>query len=276
MSRTRTPRKSSLTTPTGSVTRQARRIARQTKQLEKEVSIDMYRQTSLTNSKSRSIKLSDLRRLEPLTDTQSDFFDAYEDGASAFVLYGSAGTGKSYLSMYHALQEILEPDSIYDKIIIIRSSVQGRNQGFLPGTEDEKMTVFEAPYVSICSDLLNRHDAYEKLKDMGMIEFESTSFLRGQTFNNAIIIADEIQNENFKTISTIMTRVGKGSKLLVMGDALQDDLTVSRYDVSGFRDFISVSKSMSEFRHFKFTSDDIVRSGFCKSWIIAAEKQGLA
>lgn len=276
MSRTRTPRKSSLTTPTGSVTRQARRIARQTKQLEKEVSIDMYRQTSLTNSKGRTIKLTDLRQLDPLTDTQADFFDAYDDGVESFVMYGSAGTGKSFLALYHALQEILDPESKYDRIIIIRSSVQGRHQGFLPGDDSEKMAVFEAPYVSICADLLNRNDAYEKLKDMGAIEFESTSFLRGQTFNNAIIIADEIQNENFKTISTIMTRVGNNSKLIVMGDALQDDLTVSRYDVSGFRDFISVSKSMSEFRHFKFTSDDIVRSGFCKSWIIAAEKQGLA
>lgn len=276
LSRTRNQRKSTLTAAPA-LDRQARRLARQSKQLTRETDAEMYQQANLTGTRAnRAIKLTNLVKLEPLTDTQADFFDAYEDGIEALVLYGSAGTGKSYLALYHGLQEILEPNSVYKKIIIIRSSVQGRDQGHLPGDANEKMEQFEKPYVSICADLLGRPDAYEKLKDMGVIEFESTSFLRGTTMKNCIIIADEIQNENFGTISTIMTRRGENSKLIVMGDGLQNDLNQSKHDVSGFRDFIAVSKTMNEFRHFRFTSDDIVRSGFVKAWIIAMEKLNLA
>lgn len=271
----RTPRKTSLTT-TPHVDRQARRIARQAKQLDREVSTDMYKQTNLTGAKARTIKLSDLPRLEPLTDTQADFFDAYEENVEAMVLYGSAGTGKTFMALYHALQDILNPESQFDKIIIVRSSVQGRDQGHLPGDAAEKMEQFELPYISICAELLGRPDAYEKLKDMGKIEFASTSFLRGITFNDAIIIADEIQNETFATIGTLVTRVGKNTKLIVMGDGLQNDLTHSKHDISGFRDFLAVTKVMSEFRSFRFTSDDIVRSGICRSWIVATEKLNLS
>jgi len=271
----RSQSKSALTAPP-KIARQQRRIARQSKTLEKEVGAELYQQTNLTGARGRSIKLSDLPRLDPLTDTQADFFEAYEDGHDAFVLYGSAGTGKSFMALYHALQDILEPNSIYEKIVIIRSSVQGRDQGFLPGSDAEKMEPFERPYIGICAELLGRPDAYEKLKDMGKIVFESTSFLRGTTYRDCIIIADEIQNENFSTISTLMTRRGNNSKLIVMGDGVQNDLATSRNDISGFRDFLEVSKRMSEFRHFRFTVDDCVRSGFCKSWIVATEKSGLA
>lgn len=270
----RTPRKSSLTTSDKPhIERQARRIAREQKQLERE--LNNTNVVALTGARNKSIKVSDLMRLEPLTDTQADFFDAYADGEDAFVLFGSAGTGKSFLALYHALQDVLTPESQYKKIIIIRSSVQGRDMGHLPGSTEEKMEAFELPYHSICADLLGRKDAYEKLKGMGKIEFISTSFLRGTTFNDAIIVADEIQNENFATIGTLITRVGKNSKLIIMGDGVQNDLTQSKHDVSGFREFLTVSKAMTEFRHFRFTSDDIVRSGICKSWIVNCEKLGL-
>lgn len=259
------------------IDRQARRIARQTKKLEKDASIAMYQQTALTGTtRSRAIKLADLPNLEPLTDTQQDFFEAYEDGQDALVMYGSAGTGKSFLALYHALQDVLAPESPYEKIIIIRSSVQGRDQGHLPGDAEEKMAEFEKPYIEICGELFGRADAYDKLKGMGKIVFASTSFLRGITFRNSIIVADEIQNETFETINTLMTRRGSTSKLIVMGDGLQNDLNKSKHDVSGFRDFLAVANVMPEFRCFRFTSDDIVRSGFCKSWIMAVEKLGLS
>lgn len=274
----RAPRKTSLTSSENpQLERQARRINRQQKQLDRVMISDMYGKsgTQLTGSKGRAIKASDLMRLEPRTDTQADFFDAYQDGEDAFVLYGSAGTGKSFIALYHALNDLLEHESPYKKIIIIRSSVQGRDQGHLPGDAAEKMQEFEAPYNEICADLLGRADAYEKLKDMGKIVFRSTSFLRGVTFNDSIIIVDEIQNENFGNINTIMSRRGRNSKLIVMGDGVQDDLNKSKHDTSGFREFLAVSKNMPDFRHFKFTSDDIVRSEFCKSWIIECEKLGL-
>jgi predicted ribonuclease YlaK len=274
LTRSKSPTKSALTDAPPQIDRVARRLAKQAKQLDKEVSVGMYQQTSLTGAKSRSIKINDLPKLTALTDTQQAFFDSYEDGHDAFVLYGSAGTGKSFMALYWALKDILEPNSIYEKIVIVRSSVQGRDQGHLPGDADEKMEQFEKPYISICAELLGRADAYEKLKGMGKIQFESTSFLRGNTYKDCIIVADEIQNENFATISTLMTRRGINSKLIVMGDGVQNDLNSSNYDVSGFRDFLAVSKAMMEFRHFRFTSDDIVRSGFCKSWIIATEKLG--
>lgn len=270
----RTPRKSALTTSDKPhIERQARRLAREHKQLERE--INKTSTTSLTGARSRAIKAADLIQLEPMTDTQSDFFDAYADGEDAFVLYGSAGTGKSFLALYHALQDVLEPESQYKRIIIVRSSVQGRDQGHLPGDANEKMEQFELPYHAICADLLGRKDAYEKLKGMGKIEFVSTSFLRGITFNDCIIVADEIQNENFATIGTLITRVGKNSKLIIMGDGVQNDLTHSKHDISGFREFLSVTKIMPEFRHFRFTADDVVRSGICKSWIVNCEKLGL-
>jgi phosphate starvation-inducible protein PhoH len=274
----RASNKSTLTTSgKPQVERQARRINRQQKQLDRVMVNDMYSQSnvSLSNSRGRAIKLANLKKVEPLTDTQHDFFDAYADNEEAFVLYGSAGTGKSFLALYHALAEILEPESDFEKIVIVRSSVQGREQGHLPGSVDEKMEAFELPYIAICAELLGRSDAYEKLKDLGKIEFISTSFLRGTTFNNCIIIADEIQNETFSTIGTLVTRTGKNSKLIIMGDGVQNDLQHSKHDVSGFREFIAVTKNMVEFRHFKFTSDDIVRSGICKSWIVECEKLGL-
>lgn len=253
------------------IDRQARRLAKQQKHLEKEM-----QETVTSVVKTKPIRLADMYQLDPLTDTQDMFFEAYDnEDAEGYVLYGSAGTGKTTLAMYRALLDVLNPDTPYERIILIRSSVQSRQQGHLPGDADEKMAMFEAPYHAICGDLFNRKDAYEKMKDMGLIEFHSTSFLRGSTFNNSIIIFDEAQSATFHEIDTVQTRVGRDSKMIVCGDGAQNDLITSKVDISGFRDFIQVSMSMSEFRHFRFTSDDIVRSGFTKSWIIAKEKLGL-
>lgn len=255
------------------ITRQARRLARQQKQLDKEMLIDMG--AVQVSAKSRGIRLNDVKELEPLTDTQANFFGSYENNdADAYVLYGSAGTGKTFMALYFGLLDVLDPETNVDRIIIVRSSVQSRDQGHLPGDAVEKMAQFELPYHGICSELVGRKDAYEKLKDMGIIEFSSTSFLRGSTFDNAIVIFDEIQSASFHEISTAISRAGKNTKLILCGDGAQNDLITSKYDVSGFREFIQASKMMPEFRHFKFTSDDIVRSPFVKSWIIACEKLG--
>lgn len=275
MSRTRKTALTSSTTPT--LERQAKRISRQQKQLTKELAftLDQEAPVSLTGAKGRAIRFSDLIDLKPLTDTQADFFDAYEDGGIAFMLYGSAGTGKSFIALHRAIREVLDPESGIKKIIIVRSVVQSRNMGFLPGTVEEKLEPFELPYHDICADLLNRSDAYEKLKDMGKIEFLTTSFLRGSTFNNCIVIFDEAQNETFAGFSTVLTRLGMNSKIIVCGDGLQNDLLHSKTDISGFRDAVAVTRTMEDFRSFKFTTDDIVRSGFVKSWLIACERLGL-
>jgi phosphate starvation-inducible protein PhoH len=271
----RAPRKTSLThTDNSHFERQARRLSKQQKQLDKDINAATEIKLSAA-SRGRVIKYSDMMKLDPMTDTQEDFFNAYENGGEAFVLYGSAGTGKSFLALAHAIQDVLQPDSPYKKVIIVRSSVQSRDQGHLPGTVEEKMEQFELPYHAICAELFGRKDAYEKLKDSGKVEFISSSFMRGMTFNDAIIVFDEVQNETFATIGTLITRTGKNSKLILIGDGVQNDLVHSKHDVSGFSDFINVTMTMHEFDHFKFTSVDIVRSGLCKSWIIACEKLGL-
>jgi phosphate starvation-inducible protein PhoH len=257
--------------------RQARRLGRQQKQLESEVGVGIPVVAGQSQStRGRMIKYGDIKQIEPLTDTQADFFDAWEDDqAVGYVLYGSAGCGKSFLSFYHALLAVMDPNQPqYEKIVIIRSMVQTRDIGFLPGLE-EKFEPYEAPYHDIAYDLIGIKGAYDKLKETGKVVFLTTSFLRSVTLNNAIVIFDESQSENFHGISSVMTRLGKNSKLIVCGDGAQNDLIKSKHDVSGFHEFLEVSRKMPEFRHFKFTSDDICRSGFVRSWIVTCEKLGL-
>lgn len=255
--------------------RQAKRLGRQQKKLEKTTGIAQL--VSVNDpSYQRMIKQSDIKELVPLTDTQERFFESWaQNEADGYVLYGSAGTGKTFIALYHALMEVLAEDTYFHRIIIVRSTVQARDTGFLPGSAEEKLEPYEAVYQDIVSDLTGKKGAYEKLKDIGRIEFVSTSFLRGTTFNNAIVILDEAQNLNFPEVSTVITRIGSNSKIIVCGDSKQDDLHYKKNDVSGFKDFVDVSKRMGEFRNFRFTPDDIVRSGFVKSFLIVCEQLGL-
>lgn len=271
----RSPSKKSALTTNPTLVRQARRLTRQQRKLEQELmATSEYTPTQMhANTKNRSIKLGDVKEIEPKTETQEDFFEAYYD-VDALALTGSAGTGKSFISLYLALLDVLDPETPFDKIIILRSIVPTRDIGFLPG-DKEKLEPYEAPYQQIFSELVGRKDAYDKLKDMGLVEFECTSFLRGVTFNNAIVIVDEFQSMNWHEIKTVCTRVGKDSKLLFIGDGNQDDLLKNKNDVSGFNEFMQVVSRMPEFRQIKFTRDDIVRSGFVRSFIIAAESVGL-
>lgn len=158
-----------------------------------------------------------------------------------------------------ALIDILDENTPYNRLIIARSAVATRDMGALPGDKELKQAEYETPYISFCHELTGRKDAYEKLKENGTIEFVTTSYLRGLTFNNSIILFDEFQSATWHEISTVMTRYGRDSKLIICGDSAQNDLIVKKNDVSGFREFLEVSKTMSEFRHFKFTPSDIVR-----------------
>jgi phosphate starvation-inducible protein PhoH len=212
----------------------------------------------------------DLRSIRPLTENQAILFDSfYED--KNIVAYGSAGTGKSYISLWLAMQEIFSDRPKQNRIIILRSCVASREMGHLPGTQEEKMEVYEKPYSDIIGDIIGKTNAYEDMKKAGYIEFMSTSYIRGTSFNDAIIIVDEVQNMNFSEINTIMGRVGKNTKICILGDILQNDLTKKKGDESGFPMFLQISKNM-DFAKIQFTRDDIVRSAFCKSWIIAYEQ----
>ena len=218
------------------------------------------------------VKLDHMNTLRALTPNQQSFFDAYKVGHYCMMLYGSAGSGKSMISIYKALEDILSKETPYEKLVIVRSAVTGRDQGFLPGSAEEKMAMYEMPYMTICAELFNRKDAYSRLKEQGKIEFISSSFLRGATFNQAVVVADEIQNYSFQEAYTLMTRIGQDSKIIMLGDYRQNDLNKSRYDVSGLGQFLEILKTMHEFIGIEFTTDDIVRSSLVKNFIIAAER----
>ena len=218
------------------------------------------------------VKPSELRTFEPLTNNQRKFFDAYSAGDYFVMLLGSAGTGKSFIACYKAIEEVFDKTSSFRRVVIVRSAVQSRDVGFTPGSLDEKMSLYEQPYMQIFHTLFNRRDAYEQLKDAGKIEFISTSFIRGMSFDDSIIVVDECQNMNWEELSTIMTRVGYRSKIIFCGDYRQTDLYRKNADKSGLWKFHEVAKTMQSFTSVEFTTDDIVRSSLVKDFLIAVDK----
>lgn len=221
------------------------------------------------------LKLENLKTFSPLTENQKKFFDAYRQGDYFMMLSGSAGTGKSFISIYRALEEVMDKGNPFGTLVIVRSAVQTRDVGFTPGSLEEKMSLYEEPYVQICSTLFGRKDAYQRLKEQGYIEFVSTTALRGCSFDNSIVLFDEFQNANFHELDTVITRIGHQSKILLCGDYSQTDLIKKTSDTSGLPDFLRVASMMPEFTRINFTPDDIVRSSLVKNWIIAKETLGL-
>ena len=215
----------------------------------------------------------ELRKINPLTPNQQKTFDAYDKGQN-LILHGFAGTGKTFISLYLALEEVLESSTLYDKIIIVRSVVPSRDVGFLPGNIKEKTRVYEEPYKEICDDLFGRGDGYDILKMRNIINFTTTSFLRGLTFNNAIVIVDELQNMTFGELDTVMTRLGDRSKIMFCGDFRQTDLTNEK-DKSGILSFINITKRMNRFEYIEFEKTDIVRSGLFRDYIIQRTEMGI-
>lgn len=194
----------------------------------------------------------------PLTANQERIFDS----SNHMVLYGVAGTGKTYISCYQAFKDI--EDGYYDNLVIIRSAVSTRDIGFLPGTDKEKAAVYEMPYRDIANDLFERGDAYENLKTGGLVHFMTTSFIRGTTLKNSVIIIDECQNMSFHELDSIITRMGENCRVIFCGDFKQSDLKIN-----GLEDFLKILKKMELFDMIEFGIDDIVRSGFVKEYIIA-------
>ena len=218
------------------------------------------------------LKLDHLKTFEPLTENQRKFFDAYTRGDYFIMLTGSAGTGKSFIACYKAIQEVFDKTSSFKRVVIVRSAVQSRDVGFTPGSLEEKLSLYEQPYMQIYHILFNRRDAYEQLKEAGKIEFVSTSFIRGMSFDDSIIIVDECQNLNWEELSTIMTRVGYRSKIIFCGDYRQTDLYRNNKDKSGLWKFHEVAKTMQSSTSIEFTTDDIVRSSLVKDFLIAVDK----
>jgi predicted ribonuclease YlaK len=215
------------------------------------------------------LRIDDLRTFDPLTQNQKLFFDAYKRGDYFVALHGVAGTGKTFCALYKAIEEVMDKSNPFNKIIVVRSAVQSRDMGYLPGDVNEKMEIYQQPYVQICDTLFGRKDAWDRLEEQGYIQFISTSFIRGMSFDNAIIIVDEMQNLTFEEVDTVMTRVGHMSKIIWCGDYRQTDLNKKKNDMSGILKFLDIAQHMKSFTRIEFTVDDIVRSSLVKDYIVA-------
>ena len=211
--------------------------------------------------------------IDPLTDNQEKLFSSYDDGKH-LVAYGAAGTGKTFITLYNALKDVLDERSPYEKIYIVRSLVATREIGFLPGDHEDKSSLYQIPYKNMVKYMFQMPDdasfemLYGNLKTQGTISFWSTSFIRGTTLDNAIIIVDEFQNLNFHELDSIITRVGENSKIMFCGDATQSDL-IKTNEKNGIIDFMRILRIMPSFDVIEFGVEDIVRSGLVKEYIIA-------
>jgi len=235
--------------------------------------------TSKQMKRKKPINTDMMRDIEPLTDNQKKLFDSYKDGKN-LVAYGAAGTGKTFITLYNALQDVLDPSTPYEKIYIVRSLVATREIGFLPGDHDDKSFLYQIPYKHMVKYMFEMPtDAdfemlYGNLKAQNTIDFWSTSFIRGTTLDKAIIIVDEFQNLNYHELDSIMTRVGSYTKIMFCGDATQTDL-IKQNERNGIHDFMRILRVMPSLNIIEFGVEDIVRSGLCKEYLLAKLELGL-
>jgi phosphate starvation-inducible protein PhoH len=215
----------------------------------------------------------DMRRVTPLTNNQAIAFHSYSSGQN-LVLHGIAGTGKTFLSLYLAINDVLSRDTPTRRVVLVRSVVPTRDVGFLPGSVRDKIRQYELPYIDACSRLFGRGDAYDVLCRHNVVEFTSTSFVRGMTFDDAVIVVDEIQNMTFHELDSIITRVGDNCRVILSGDFRQSDLT-READRRGVLDFLKVVGSIGSFDQVEFDVDDIVRSKLVRDYIVAKDALGI-
>ena len=233
----------------------------------------------MATKKNKEINSSSMVSVKPITDTQKIVFETWKKGQNQF-LFGAAGTGKTFISLYLALKDIFDQKTKYEKVILVRSLIPTRDIGFLPGDEEDKSALYQVPYqnmVQFMFEMPNEqafNSLYDKLKGQGSLYFLSTSFLRGLTFDNSIIIVDECQNLNFHELDTIITRVGQDSKIVFCGDFDQSDL-LKHNEKNGLHDFLRILEEMEEFNCSEFSIGDIVRSGFVRSYLINKTKLGI-
>jgi len=229
--------------------------------------------TAKQMKRKKPINADMLRDIEPLTENQQKLFDSYANSKN-IIAYGAAGTGKTFITLFNALNDVLDTSTPYEKIYIVRSLVSTREIGFLPGDHEDKSFLYQIPYKNMVKYMFELPSAadfemlYGNLKAQETISFWSTSFIRGTTFDRAIIIVDEFQNLNFHELDSIMTRVGENTKIMFCGDATQSDL-IKQNERNGIVDFMRVLRLMSSVDIIEFGVEDIVRSGLVKEFILA-------
>lgn len=244
-----------------------------------EPQIDFSNLSKKSSRRRKAIGKEFLLEIEPITETQKDFYEAYDDDKH-LVAHGVPGSGKTFSSLYKALQEVFDETSNKETVYIVRSLVQTRSIGFMPGTENEKQGYFETPYRNMVKRMFQLPSEadfdmlYDNLKSQKTIKFYNTSFLRGLTFDDCVIIVDEFSNMNFHELSSIITRVGENCRIIFSGDADQSDL-INTNEKNGIHDFMRILQIMPSFEIFEFGVDDIVRSGLVKEFILAKRELGL-
>ena len=230
-------------------------------------------------TKKKEISSSDLVEVNPITDNHKLVFESYKKGLNQF-LFGCAGTGKTFVSLYLGLRDVLKNETAYERVVMVRSLIPTREIGFLPGDEEDKAALYQVPYSNMVQFMFKQPNEqafsmlYDRLKAQGSFYFLSTSFLRGLTFDNSIIIVDECQNLNFHELDTIITRVGQDSKIIFCGDFMQTDLT-KMGERNGLHDFLRILEEMKQFNCVEFDIGDIVRSGFVRDYLIQKTKLGI-
>ena len=221
------------------------------------------------SQKPTKLRIEHLITLDPLTKSQENVFSSWKEGFN-LVLSGSAGTGKTYISTYLSLLDILDKNSPEKKLVIVRSAVPTRDMGFLPGTLEEKEDAYKAPYYSILTQLFEDHDAWKKIETAKQIEFLTTSFIRGITLTDSIVLIDESQNLTYHELCSVITRLGHNTRIIICGDYYQSDFTRSG-DREGLQKFTKILENMKLFDHIEFTWEDIVRSGLVRDFIMTKE-----
>ena len=235
--------------------------------------------TTKQMKRKKPINTDMMRDIEPLTPNQQALFDAYKQDKN-LVAYGCAGTGKTFITLYNALRDVLDETTPYEKIYIVRSLVATREIGFLPGDHEDKSSLYQIPYKHMVKYMFEMpteadfHMLYGNLKTQGTLDFWSTSFIRGTTFDKTIVIVDEYQNLNYHELDSIMTRVGSQSKIMFCGDATQSDL-IRTNERNGIIDFMMILRLMPSVDIIEFGVEDIVRSGLVKEYILAKMEVGL-
>jgi len=225
------------------------------------------------NTENMSIRLDNLITIDPITKNQEKVWNSWREGDN-LALLGTAGTGKTFMALYLALEEVMDKSSPFEKVQIIRSIVPTREVGYLPGTLEDKLDAFTGPYRSSAYELFNDSKAYDKLVYNNYVDFTSTSYIRGATYNSCIILVDECQNLNFHELDSVITRIGHATKIIFCGDYHQSDFKQEK-EKEGINKFISIIENMKSFSVINFGWEDIVRSDFVRDYIMTKEWMGI-
>jgi phosphate starvation-inducible protein PhoH len=231
----------------------------------------MSKQKSLA-VRAKCLTKSSLKKINPITDNQIRTFEAFNEDKH-LMMHGCAGTGKTFIMLYLAMRAVLSRQVDQQKVYIVRSMLPTRDIGFLPGSQEEKTSVYTEPYYSLFDEMFpDVENPYELAKYQDIVEFVPTSYIRGVTLRDAFIIVDECQNLNFHELDTIITRVGDNSRIFFCGDFMQTDLK-NNAEQRGLIQFMDIIKNMKSFETIDFTEEDIVRSGLVKEYIISKNQK---